>query len=89
MIVTTCCGELIFSQIQSWARLHHYNGEILMSVIEDGEEYFTGNDIEHLQRLIDEIKPYLDTELDAVVLKYALSYTLQSLRNNENMNRFK
>lgn len=60
-----------------------------MSVIEDGEEYFTVNDIEHLQRLIDEIKPYLGTELDAVVLKYALSYTLQSLRNNENMNRFK
>lgn len=60
-----------------------------MSVIEDGEEYFTVNDIEHLQRLIDEIKPYLDTELDAVVLKYALSYTLQSLRNNENMSRFK
>lgn len=54
-----------------------------MSVVEDGEEYFTVNDIEHLQRLIDEIKPYLHTELDAVVLKYALSYTLQSLRNNK------
>ena len=38
---------------------------------------------------IDEIKPYLGTKLDAVVLKYALSYTLQSLRNNENMNKFK
>lgn len=60
-----------------------------MSVIEDGEEYFTVNDTEHLQRWIDEIKLYLDTELDAVVLKYALSYTLQSLRNNENMDRFK
>lgn len=47
-----------------------------MSVIEDGEEYFTVNDIEHLQRLINEIKPYLHTELDAVVLKYALSYIL-------------
>lgn len=60
-----------------------------MSVVEDGEEYFTVDDIEHLQRWIDEIKPYLDTKLDAIVLKYALSYTLQSLRNNENMDRFK
>ena len=60
-----------------------------MSVIEDDEEYFTVWDTEHIQRWIDEIKPYLGTELDAIVLKYALSYTLQSLRNNENMNRFK
>lgn len=60
-----------------------------MSVIEDDEEYFTVWDTEHIQRWIDEIKPYLSTELDAIVLKYALSYTLQSLRNNENMNRFK
>lgn len=60
-----------------------------MSVIEDGEEYFTWYDTEHLQRWINEIKAYLGTESDAVVLKYALSYTLQSLRNNENMDRFK
>ena len=60
-----------------------------MSVIEDDEEYFTVWDTEHIQRWIDEIKPYLGTKLDAIVLKYALSYTLQSLRNNENMDRFK
>lgn len=60
-----------------------------MSVIEDGEEYFTWYDTEHLQRWINEIKAYLGTESDAVVLKYALSYTLQSLRNNEDMDRFK
>lgn len=60
-----------------------------MSVIEDGEEYFTWYDTEHLERWINEIKPYLGTESNAVVLKYALSYTLQSLRNNEDMDRFK
>ena len=60
-----------------------------MSVVEDGEEYFTWYDTEHLQRWIDEIKPYLNTESNAEVLKYALSHTLQSLRNNENMDRFK
>lgn len=53
------------------------------------EEYFTCWDVEHIQRWIDELKPYVNAESDKIVLKFALSYTLQSFRNGEDMNRFK
>ena len=46
-------------------------------------------DIEHIQRWINEIKKYDNTKSDKDIMKFALAYTLQSLRNNENMNRFK
>ena len=36
-----------------------------------------------------EIKKYLGDFSDDEIVKYALSYTLQSLRNGEDMNRFK
>ena len=41
------------------------------------------------QRWINEIRNYLNNQTDEEVIKFALSYTLQSLRANENMERFK
>ena len=42
------------------------------------------------QKWIDEIKKYRKGEYtDDEIIKFALSYTLQSLRNNEDMDRFK
>ncbi len=37
---------------------------------------------------IKEIRQYIN-RTDDEVIRYSLAYTLQSLRNNENMNRFK
>ena len=49
-------------------------------------------DAEHYQRWIDQIKEYLkESDFDYnndFVIKLALSYTLQSLRNDENLKRF-
>lgn len=41
------------------------------------------------QHWINEIRKYEKEHTDNDIIKYALSYTLQSLRANENMNRFK
>ena len=41
------------------------------------------------QRWIKEINKYINNQTDEQVVKFALSYTLQSLRANENMERFK
>lgn len=41
------------------------------------------------QRWIKEINKYINNQTDEEVIKFALSYTLQSLRANENMERFK
>ena len=38
---------------------------------------------------IEEIRKYTNEKNDKNIVKYALSYTLQSLRNGENMNKFK
>lgn len=41
------------------------------------------------QKWIDEIRKYRGEYTDDEIIKFALSYTLQSLRNNENMDKFK
>ena len=43
------------------------------------------------ERWIERIKEYdeMKSKTDREIIIYALSYTLQSLRHNENMNRFK
>ena len=38
---------------------------------------------------IKEISKYVDNRTDEEIVKFALSYTLQSLRANEDMERFK
>ena len=41
------------------------------------------------QKWIDEIRKYRGNYTDEEIIKFSLSYTLQSFRNNENMDRFK
>ena len=43
------------------------------------------------ERWIERIREYdeMESKTDREIIIYALSYTLQSLRYNENMNRFK
>ena len=55
---------------------------------------FKGKDVEHYQRWVAQIKKYVDEsnsnfEYDEdFIIKIALSYTLQSLRNGESLKRF-
>lgn len=49
---------------------------------------FDGEDAEHYQRWINQIKEYVDLDDDEFIIKLALSYTLQSLRNGESLKRF-
>ena len=59
---------------------------------ENEDSMFIGCDAEHYQRGIKEIKPYVDDNdcnyTDDFIIKLALSYTLQSLRNGESLKRF-
>lgn len=41
------------------------------------------------RKWIDDIKSFTGEENDVNVIQYCLSYTLQSLKNNEDMDRFK
>lgn len=45
--------------------------------------------IEDNQRWLNEIKKYIKNDNDIQVMKFCLSYTLQSLRAGEDFNRFK
>lgn len=55
---------------------------------------FEGKDIEHYQRWINQIKKYVEkdnpdfTYNEDFIIKIALSYTLQSLRNGESLKKF-
>lgn len=49
---------------------------------------FDGEDAEHYQRWINQIREYVDVGDDEFIIKLALSYTLQSLRNGESLKRF-
>lgn len=55
---------------------------------------FEGKDAKHYQRWIHQIKKYVEEANpnfeydDDFIIKIALSYTLQSLRNNESLKRF-
>ncbi len=55
---------------------------------------FEGKDAKHYQRWIHQIKKYVEESNpnfeynDDFIIKIALSYTLQSLRNNESLKRF-
>lgn len=44
---------------------------------------------EKRRKWIDDIKSFTGEENDVNVIQYCLSYTLQSLKNNEDMDRFK
>lgn len=55
---------------------------------------FEGKDAKHYQRWVNQIKKYVEetntdfTYDDDFIIKIALSYTLQSLRNGESLKRF-
>ena len=55
---------------------------------------FEGKDTEHYQRWINQIKKYVEkdnpdfTYNEDFIIKIALSYTLQSLRNGESLKKF-
>lgn len=55
---------------------------------------FKGKDAKHYQRWVNQIKKYVEetntnfTYDDDFIIKIALSYTLQSLRNGESLKRF-
>ena len=69
--------------------LHDENEEL-----KKGISLFKGKDARHYQRWVNQIKKYLDEsnpdfEYDEdFIIKIALSYTLQSLRNGESLKRF-
>lgn len=72
----------------------------IMEMLEENEQLkkgislFKGEDARHYQRWVNQIKKYLDEsnpdfEYDEdFIIKIALSYTLQSLRNGESLKRF-
>lgn len=65
----------------------HGRVEMIREIFEDlmeKSQYKENND-----RWINEIKKYIDCENDKHIIKFCLSYTLQSLRNGENLDRFK
>lgn len=61
---------------------------------ENGNVVFVGEDSEHYERWISQIKEYVEVEnrdfnyTDDFIIKIALSYTLQSLRSGESLKRF-
>ena len=71
------------------ARLEETNDELKQE-----NSVFEGKDAKHYQRWVKQIKKYVEetntdfTYDDDFIIKIALSYTLQSLRNGESLKRF-
>ena len=66
----------------------------LVKKLKQENSVFEGKDAKHYQRWIHQIKKYVEEANpnfeydDDFIIKIALSYTLQSLRNNESLKRF-
>ena len=57
------------------------------------DSFFKDKDKEHYERWVNQIREYVDKDNEFeynedFIIKLALSYTLQSLRNNESLKRF-
>ena len=92
-------GEVIFDSIISIG-----DADVLVDLLNDLTEkneqlkkensVFEGKDAKHYQRWVNQIKKYVEetntdfTYDDDFIIKIALSYTLQSLRNGESLKRF-
>ena len=92
-------GEVIFDSIISIG-----DADVLVDLLNDLTEkneqlkkensVFEGKDAKHYQRWVKQIKKYVEetntdfTYDDDFIIKIALSYTLQSLRNGESLKRF-
>lgn len=75
-------------------------GDLLNGLSEENEQLkqensvFEGKDAKHYQRWVNQIKKYVEednpdfTYDDDFIIKIALSYTLQSVRNGESLKRF-
>ena len=80
-------------EIVSAMYTHHSILEPLVDEL-NNKGVFEGKDVKHYQRWVNQIKKYIEednpdfTYDDDFIIKIALSYTLQSLRNGESLKRF-
>ena len=95
--------RLLNELLEENGQLKSYTGEMedyLARLEEKNEQLkqensvFEGKDAKHYQRWVKQIKKYVEetntdfTYDDDFIIKIALSYTLQSLRNGESLKRF-
>ena len=92
-------GEVIFDSIISMAEADVLV-DLLNDLTEENEQLkkensvFEGKDAKHYQRWVNQIKKYVEEDNpdfnydDDFIIKIALSYTLQSVRNGESLKRF-
>ena len=86
------CSNLIDDNTEYVAEINQIHKE--NEQLRQENSIFEGKDAKHYQRWIHQIKKYVEESNpnfeynDDFIIKIALSYTLQSLRNNESLERF-